>query len=277
MINALSVDVEDWYQAIETIPLDSWNSFEDRVERNVDKLLDIFRDARVKATFFVLGWIAERHPKMVSVIKEGGQEIATHGYSHRFIYDLGPSLFREELRRSIRILEDITGERVFGHRASAWTITKDSSWALDILLEENLLYDSSITPIQTYLNGYPGFPNAPFIIGSKGKQKLIEFPLTTLKVCNYDFPVVGGLFSRVYPYWLIRYGINRINQKARPVMFYIHPWDLDTDQPRLTLSLKLKRHYFNLKGTEKKLKSLLRDFKFSTVKDVLINEGLIHD
>lgn len=277
MINALSVDVEDWYQAIETIPFERWSHFENRIERSVDKLLRIFQDAEVKATFFVLGWIAERHPNMVSAIKEQGHEIGTHGYSHRFIYNLGPLLFREELKRSIGILEDITGERVCGHRASAWTITKASSWALDILLEENLLYDSSITPIRTYLNGYPGFPDRPFIIRSNGDQKLIEFPLTTIKFYNYRFPVAGGFFTRVYPYWLIRYGINRTNRDSRPVMFYIHPWDLDTEQPRLKLPLKLRRHYFNLKGTEKKLRSLLRDFTFSTVTDVLLSDGITYD
>lgn len=276
MINALSVDVEDWYQAIEAIPFESWDNFEDRVERNVDKLLEIFHDAEVKATFFVLGWIAERHPKMVSTIKLEGHEVGTHGYSHRFIYDLGPYLFREELKRSVRILEDIIGERVFGHRASAWTITKDSRWALDILLEEGVLYDSSITPVKTYINGYPGFPNRPFIIRTKGDQKLIEFPLTAFKMYSYYFPVAGGFFTRLYPYRLIRYGINRINRDSKPVMFYIHPWDLDTDQPRLRLPLKLKRHYFNLRGTEKKLRSLLHDFGFSTVKDVLVNNDITH-
>lgn len=277
MINALSVDMEDWYQAIETISFDDWYLFEDRIERNVERLLKIFQDSDVKATFFILGWIAERHPKMVSKIKAEGHEIGTHGYSHKFIYNLGPSLFREELKRSVDILEDITGEKILGYRASAWTITENSKWALDILLEENFLYDSSITPVRTYLNGYSGFPNRPFIIRQRESQKLIEFPLTVLNVYKFKFPMVGGFYTRIYPYWLIKQGINKINKEDRPVMFYIHPWDMDTEQPRLKLPLRLRRHYLNLKGTEKKLKMLLHDFKFSTIKNVLMNSGLLND
>jgi polysaccharide deacetylase family protein (PEP-CTERM system associated) len=274
MINALTVDVEDWYQSIENIPFEEWGRYEDRVERSVDRLLELFALSGVKGTFFVLGWVAEKHRKMVARIHGEGHEIGTHGYSHRFIYNLGPELFKEELRRSVSTLEEITGTKVLGHRASAWTITERSKWALDMLLEEGLSYDSSITSMQTYLNGYPGFPEKPFIIRSGGGKELIEFPMTTFGLFNKRLPTAGGFFTRAYPYWLIKHGINRANREGRPANFYIHPWDIDTEQPRLKLPLKLRRHYFNLKSTEGKLKSLLRDFEFTTVKELLLQEGV---
>jgi polysaccharide deacetylase family protein (PEP-CTERM system associated) len=275
MINALTVDVEDWYQAIETIPFDHWPRYADRVEIGVDLLLDIFARHHVTATFFILGWIAERHPDMVRRIHGQGHEIATHGYSHRFLYDLGPEAFRQELRRSVNILEEIAGVKVLGHRASAWTITPRTDWALDILLEEGLRYDSSITPFRTYLNGYPGKPKGPFIARERDGKRLVEFPYVLAEFLGKAMPVGGGFYTRLFPLWVLRKGIRRVNLAGHSFVFYVHPWDLDVHQPRVKTSLKLSRHYLNLHGTKAKLEALLDEFTFTSMQHILEQSELL--
>jgi polysaccharide deacetylase family protein (PEP-CTERM system associated) len=267
MVNLLTVDVEDWYQAIENIPYSQWNKFESRVEKNVGKLLKILDAYEVKATFFILGFEAERHPAMVKDISERGHEVATHGYSHRFIYKMGEDEFRKELRLSIDILESITAQKVIGHRAPAWTITEKSLWALDIILEEGLAYDSSISPSKNYLFGLPNSPRFPYEIRRKDGKKLYEFPMTTIRILNNNFPFSGGFFTRLFPYCATKYFIKRFNNQGKSVLLWVHPWDLDTDQPKIKLPLLLKRHYYNLRSTEAKLCCLLKDFKFSPIRD----------
>ncbi len=275
MINALTVDVEDWYQSIESIPFERWPRYEDRVEVGVNLLLDLFARHGVTATFFILGWIAERHPDMVRRIAGQGHEIATHGYSHRFLYNLGPETFREELRRSVDVLEAITGEKVLGHRASAWTVTPETDWALDILLEEGLAFDSSITPFRTYLNGYPGFPEGPSVARERDGRRLCEFPYALARFMGRSVPAGGGFYTRLLPWRVIAAGIRQVNRSGRPFVFYVHPWDLDVDQPRLALPLKLRRHYFRLASTAPKLDALLSRFRFAGMGEILAREGML--
>lgn len=267
----MTVDVEDWYQAIENIPFEDWPNFESRITNSVNRLLDIFKDFKVKATFFILGYEAQRHPQMVKRIFEAGHEIASHGYSHRLIYKMNPEDFRNELRLSINTLESITGEKVIGHRAPAWSITRDSLWALDTILKEGLLYDSSISPWKNYLFGLPSAPRFPYPIKKIDEKVLIEFPMTTIRLLHTNFPFVGGFFTRLLPYRAIKFFIKKINNVGKPVLIWMHPWDLDVRQPRVKLSPILRRHYFNLKSSEKKLKQLLNDFSFSPVRATLKN------
>lgn len=272
MVNFLTVDVEDWYQAIETIPYSQWNKFKSRIEKSVEKLLKILDSFKVKATFFVLGFEAERHPGMVRRISERGHEIATHGYSHRFIYRMGKEEFRKELKLSLDILKSITGKNVFGHRAPAWSITRESLWALDILSEEGLQYDSSISPCVSYLYGIKGSPRFPYKVNDvfvMPNNILHEFPMTTTRIMGRDIPFVGGFFTRLWPLWMIRHFMRKLNRRGEVAMIWVHPWDLDVGQPRIKLPLLLRRHYYNLESTEVKLKKLLEDFEFNSIKDTL--------
>ena len=266
MINALSVDVEDWYHAIETIPQSDWEKYEDRVVQNTNRVLDIFKEYNQKATFFILGCVAEKHPEIVKRIAEMGHEVATHGYSHTFVYKLSQDEFRDDLLRSIKVIEKESLEKVLGHRATAWTITKETLWAIDILKDCGLKYDSSIFPIKTYLYGIPGAERFPHII----TKDFYEFPASTIRICGRNFPLAGGFFFRLYPYQVIKFGIKTVNNANKPAMIYIHPWDLDAKQPRVSgLPLKVRRHYLNLDKTEGKLRRLLSDFKFAPIREIL--------
>lgn len=270
MNNFLTVDVEDWYQAIETIPYSQWNKFESRIEKSVGRLLKVLDAHEVKATFFILGFEAERHPAMVRSISECGHEIATHGYSHRFIYHMDKDEFKEDLRLSIDILESITNEKVLGHRAPAWSITQYSLWALDVICEEGLVYDSSIFPCKSYLFGIKGSPCFPYKIKdvfAMPKNTLYEFPVATARVMGKDIPFVGGFFTRLWPLWVIKHFMRELNRMGQAAMVWVHPWDLDVAQPRLKLPWHLRRHYYNLGSTEIKLCYLLKDFKFSPIRD----------
>ena len=274
MINALSVDVEDWYQAIETIPQSDWEKYEDRIVQNTNRVLNIFEEYNQKATFFILGCIAEKHPELVKGIAEMGHEVATHGYSHTFVYRFSQNEFREDLLRSIEVIEPVLNlvqekesqKKVLGHRATAWTITKETLWAIDILKDCGLKYDSSIFPIKTYLYGIPEAERFPYMI----RKDFYEFPASTIRICGKNFPLAGGFFFRLYPYQVIKFGIKILNNANKPALVYIHPWDLDTKQPRVSgLPLKVRRHYLNLDKTEGKLRRLLSDFKFAPIREIL--------
>jgi polysaccharide deacetylase family protein (PEP-CTERM system associated) len=269
MHNILTVDLEDWYQAFEHIHFADWPKYEVRITKNTQFLLSILEKYKVKATFFILGYEAQRHPDLVRRVFAAGHEIATHGYSHKFVYKMAPEEFRRELRLSIDILESITKQKVLGHRAPAWSITKDSLWALDILLEEGLAYDSSISPCKSYLFGIADAPRFPYLIREKDKQRLYEFPMPTARIFAKNFPFLGGFFTRLFPYPLVRYMIKRWNSNNREVMVWMHPWDFDLGQPKLKLPLALKRHYFNLRSTEVKVGKMLHDFPFVPLREIL--------
>lgn len=266
--NALTIDFEDWYQGLE-IPHTEWGGYEDRIERVGRRLLDLLDETGVRATFFVLGYLAERHPDLVRQIANRGHEVGTHGYSHMFIYRQPARLFRSEINRAIRFLEDVTGQPVLGHRAPFFSITRESLWALEVLGELGIRYDSSIFPVLNYRYGIEGAPRWPHQIEA-GSQSLMEFPISTWQVLGHIVPVAGGAYFRIYPYGFTRRVFQAINQAGQPVVFYVHPWELDPDHPRIRLPRRIAlTHYFNLQATERRLRRLLGDFSFAPMKEVL--------
>ena len=266
--NALTIDFEDWYQGIE-IPYADWDKFEDRIEAVGDKLLTILAEANTKATFFILGYVAEKHPEIIKRIEAEGHEIGTHGFSHTLIYTQKPEVFKEELTRAIGYLENMTGNKVLGHRAPFFSITKDSLWALDILGELGVRYDSSIFPVLNYRYGIPDAPRFPYTI-KREKCEFVEFPISTLKLPGFTMPISGGAYFRIYPYQVTKQAIKAVNREGQPVTFYLHPWELDPDHPRIDVPRRIAlTHYFNLGATERRLKKLLRDFRLAPMGEVL--------
>ncbi len=240
MINIMTVDIEDWHYSIESIPFQHWDKYESRIEETTYQIIELFKQFDITATFFVLGYVAEKHPTLIKEIHSKGHEIATHGHFHRCIYKLTPYEFKEDLKKSIKVIEDITQKKVLGYRAPYWTITKRSYWALDILQEEGIKYDSSIYPIKNFLYGIPNAPMYPYIIKEKVGIKLIEFPPSTVKTFGVRVPIAGGFYLRTLPYWFIKWGIKKINQKGQPALVYIHPPEFDSLKPSIKLPLKEK-------------------------------------
>lgn len=273
VLNAMTIDVEDYFQvsAFEGYaPRHRWDEFDSRVCANTDRLLEIFEGAGVTATFFVLGWVAERFPELVARIGDGGHEIASHGYAHRLVYDLTRSAFRDDVRRSKDLLESASGKQVVGYRAPSYSVTPRSLWALDVLIEEGFGYDSSIYPIHHDRYGIPLSPRAPYVL-ERDAGVLIEAPGSAVRVGPLNLPIGGGGYFRLLPYGWTRWGIDRVNRSEnRPAIFYLHPWEIDPDQPRLPAGrLSRLRHYRNLEQTENRLKRLLADFRFGPMRDVL--------
>jgi polysaccharide deacetylase family protein (PEP-CTERM system associated) len=274
MLNALTVDVEDYFQVAafaKQVDPASWDRSPLRVERNTERLLAHFADRGVEATFFVLGWVAERCPGLVRAIAAQGHEVACHGYSHQLIYMQTPAVFREETVRAKACLEDQVQRPVLGYRAASYSITQRSLWALDALVEAGFAYDSSIFPIRHDRYGIPGSPRWPYRLTTPNGGSLVEFPPSTYAVLGYPVPVAGGGYFRQYPYALTRLALGRINRKDdRPFIFYLHPWEIDPEQPRIPAGWMSRfRHYTNLGRCEERLKRLLNDFSFATVSDVL--------
>lgn len=277
--NALTVDLEDYFHVSAfagSISRDDWDSHSLRVEKNTARLLELFDQHEVKATFFVLGWLAERIPGLVREIADQGHEVACHGYSHRLIYQQTPEEFREETLRSKGMLEDTIQAPVRGYRAASFSITDASRWALDILAEAGFAYDSSIFPVRHDRYGIPDAPAHPFRLQTPAGHPLAEFPLSTVKVFGYRLPMAGGGYFRLYPYSLTKAGLKRINARGnRPFIFYLHPWEIDQDQPRIPANwLSRFRHYNNLDKCESRLRRLMKDFQFTTAWDVLGRLGL---
>jgi polysaccharide deacetylase family protein (PEP-CTERM system associated) len=273
IVNVMTVDVEDYFQvsAFEaTVPRDRWHCFESRVEATTELMLRILREAEATATFFVLGWIAERHPRLVRNIAEQGHEIASHGYAHRLVYDMTPEEFRDDLRRTRAAIEAAGGGSVRGYRAASYSITTESLWALDVLIEEDYSYDSSIFPIHHDRYGIPGAPRHPHVVERPGGS-LVEIPPSTISFAGFNLPVAGGGYFRLLPYAWTAHGIRQLNQvEKRPAVFYLHPWELDPAQPRLPGSWRSRlRHYTNLDRTEERLRALLREFSFASVSAAL--------
>ncbi len=276
--NALTVDVEDYFQVsafADNIKYDKWDQHPLRVERNTWKLLDLFDEYQVKATFFTLGWVAERKRSLVMEIAKRGHEVACHGYSHQLIYNQTPEVFRQETVRAKSLLEDIIQKPVLGYRAASYSITEKSLWALDILAETGFVYDSSIFPVRHDRYGMPDTPEHPYLLKTPAGYSIIEFPLSTAKIVNYRLPIAGGGYFRLYPYWLSKMGLKQINRQQKPFIFYLHPWEIDPEQPRISTSWFSRfRHYNNLDKCESRLKNLMADFQFTTTWDVLGNLGL---
>ena len=277
--NALTVDVEDYFQVsafAKSINQNDWDKHPLRVEKNTRRLMDMFDEAQVKATFFVLGWVAERKRGLIKEIAERGHEVACHGYSHQLIYNQTQKIFREETIRSKELLEDITQMPVRGYRAASYSITRNSLWALDVLAEAGFVYDSSIFPIRHDRYGIPDAEDVPHRLRTPAGHSLIEFPLSTAKIFNHKLPVAGGGYFRLYPYALTKAGLRQINRRNQPFIFYLHPWEIDADQPRIEASWFSRfRHYNNLDKCEVRLQRLLKDFQFTTVLEVLDSLGLV--
>jgi polysaccharide deacetylase family protein (PEP-CTERM system associated) len=271
--NALTVDVEDYFQVSAfagAIDRNDWDGMPLRVEANTRRLLQVFSDAEVKATFFVLGWVAERVPSLIREIAADGHEIACHGYSHELVYNQQPEVFRQETLRSKALLEDIAQQPVQGYRAASYSITARSLWALDVLVEAGFTYDSSIFPIHHDRYGMPGTPRFPHRLQSPSGESIIEFPLSTARILGMHMPVAGGGYFRLYPYALTRYGLSKINRGAQPFIFYLHPWEIDPGQPRIAARWMSRfRHYNNLDRFESRLGRLISDFRFGMVREVL--------
>ncbi len=275
MQNILTIDVEDYFQVEnlkETVKYSDWEKYECRVIKNTDKVLDILDRYSTKATFFVLGWLAERYPELVKKIDGAGHEIASHGYAHNLIYEQSQEDFRADLRRSKTILENIIKHPIVGYRAPSYSITKKSVWALDILMDEGFEYDSSLFPIYHDLGGLPDAKRYPNEIRNN-RHSIIEIPISTVKIVGKNIPFSGGGYLRLLPYRLIRWAAKQVNREGYPVVIYLHPWEFDKDQPRIkTGRIKSFRHYVNLHKTVEKFKKLLNDFKFTSIKDFLKNQ-----
>jgi polysaccharide deacetylase family protein (PEP-CTERM system associated) len=272
-VNALTVDVEDYYQVeafSDVISRENWSRWESRIERNTDRLLNLFADLQVRGTFFVLGWVAEHHPQLVRRIAEAGHEIACHSYHHQLISKQIQTEFREDVRRAKSLLEEVTGKEVEGYRAPTYSITSQTMWALDILIEEGFRYDSSIFPIHHDRYGIPNAQRFPHLI-RRSTGEIIEFPPSTVRFFGQNMPIAGGGYFRLMPYPVFRWGVDRINfEECKSAIFMIHAWEVDPDQPVLPgKRINVWRHRLNLRRTEPRLKKLLNDFRFAPVREVL--------
>jgi polysaccharide deacetylase family protein (PEP-CTERM system associated) len=273
VINAMTVDVEDYFQvsAFEgCVARGEWDRFESRVSRNTERLIEIFDGAGVSATFFVLGWVAERFPGLVRRIAAAGHEIASHGYAHRLVYDMSRRQFAEDVRRAKGVLEESCGVPVLGYRAPSYSITARSMWGLDVLVEQGHLYDASIFPIRHDRYGIPNAPRHPHRI-KRVPGALWELPGSTVRCLGQNLPIGGGGYFRLLPYEWTRRGIRHVNTvERRPVTFYLHPWEIDPEQPRVKAPMVSRfRHYRNLEQTEPRLQRLLAEFRFATAFSVV--------
>jgi polysaccharide deacetylase family protein (PEP-CTERM system associated) len=277
MINALTIDVEDYFQvtAFERhVKREDWCGYPLRVNDNTMKILDMLDEYRVKATFFVLGWVADQCPDLVHEISRRGHEIACHGYGHELIYKIGPENFRADVRKAKSILEELTGKKINGYRAPSYSITGKSLWALEILVEEGFTYDSSIFPIIHDTYGIPGGKRFIHEIET-GSGKIIEFPISTIPLRigwrHIRLPIAGGGYLRLFPAPLIGRAIKQINEReGQPAVVYFHPWEIDPKQPRIRARLKSRfRHYLNLDRMEVKIRFLLDNIMFSPMQEIL--------
>jgi polysaccharide deacetylase family protein (PEP-CTERM system associated) len=272
LVNALTIDVEDYFHVTgfeHCISRSDWDWMPSRVVASTHKILNVLDRTATRATFFVLGWVAERHPALVEAIRDAGHEVGCHSYWHRLVYQQTPEEFRQDLCRARDVLQDILGERVHAYRAPSFSITRDSLWALDILLEEGFTIDSSVYPTVHDRYGLAGTPTQPYQL-ERPAGTLWEVPLAIRKVCGFPLAVGGGGYFRLYPYWFTRQALAALNRHGQPFVTYVHPWELDPDQPRLAPGrLRAFRHYVNLHRTEPRLRRLLRDFRFGPVSEVL--------
>lgn len=275
--NAMTVDVEDYFHVSAfagQIPTSSWDHFESRVEQNTLCILKLLDARNIRGTFFVLGWVADRHPELVRSIHAAGHEVACHSYWHRLVYDLSPDEFRTDLCRSRDVLQNIIGEPVTMYRAPSFSITKKSNWAYEILAEEGFTVDSSVFPIMHDRYGNPDAEPRPHWVETLSGA-VCEFPAAVHRSMGFNVPISGGGYFRLYPHAFTRQLLRNVNAKGVPFTFYIHPWEIDPDQPRLAGSWLSKfRHYLNLNRTERKFEALLPDFKFSTMTDALVSYGM---
>lgn len=276
VVNAMSVDVEEYFQvsAFESrITRADWENWPSRVEYNTGVLLDLFAECGISSTFFTLGWVAERHPALIRRIVAEGHELASHGYDHTRVHNMPREVFRADITRTKAILEDCGGVRVRGYRAPTFSIGKKNLWTLCELKDAGYEYSSSIFPIRHDLYGFPEAPRSPFVDADSG---LLEVPMSTLRVFERNLPFCGGGYFRLYPYALTRWAVSRVNQRdARPCIFYMHPWEVDPEQPRPEgLSARTRfRHYLNLGRVRSRLRRLISDFHWDRMDRVFLERS----
>ena len=274
--NAMTVDVEDYFQVsafADQVRRDDWQGLPCRVERNTEHVLQLFADKGVSATFFILGWVAERYPALVREIARQGHEVASHGYAHFRIHEQAPESFREDVRRTKRLLEDTAGLSVSGYRAASFSLNEKTLWAVDILAEEGYRYSSSVYPIRHDLYGMPDAPR--FAFRHAGESGLLEIPISTVRLMGRNLPCGGGGYFRLLPYGLSSRALRSLNEReGRACVFYFHPWEIDPDQPRMAnISLKTRvRHYCNLKLMESRLRTILSDFSWGRLDHIHLKE-----
>ena len=274
LVNALTIDVEDYFQVSAFAPYiqrADWDARECRVERNVGRILDMLAAQKTQATFFTLGWIAQRYPHLVRRIADEGHEVASHGYGHERVSDLTPEAFAHDIRTAKHLLEDIAGVAVTGYRAPSFSIGQGNLWALDVLQQEGYRYSSSIYPIQ---HDHYGMPDAPRF-AHRIRPDLIEVPPTTLRMFNRNLPSSGGGYFRLFPYALSRWMLRQVNQNdQQPAIFYFHPWEIDAAQPRVAgIDVRTRfRHYVNIPRMEQRLQRLLQDFQWGRMDHIFLNQ-----
>ena len=273
IVNAMSVDVEDYFQVSafdRVVSRANWDSLESRVVPNTQRVLELFVQAGVRSTFFVLGWVAERFPALVREIAAAGHEVASHGYHHELLYPLTPAQFREDVRTSKGVIEQAAGAPVLGYRAPSFSVVESTLWALDVLLEEGYLYDASIFPIHHDRYGMPNAERHAHVL-QRTSGTLIEMPASTMRLGGVNLPIAGGGYFRLLPYAWTRWGIGRVNRRERkPVVFYFHPWEIDPGQPRFAVGATTRfRHYTGLGRTRERLQRLMSEFRFTSVAEVL--------
>jgi polysaccharide deacetylase family protein (PEP-CTERM system associated) len=276
VVNGLSVDIEDWFQvgAFErTIRREDWDGLVHRVERNSDAVIDLFGRMGARATFFTLGWVAERYPALIRRITDAGHELASHGWDHVRVFTMSPDQFRADLRRTRDVLQDIGGQPVTGYRAPSFSIDKRTPWAHEILAEEGYAYSSSVAPV---VHDHYGWPEAPrFAFRPVEGSPLVELPVTTARLGGRIVAAGGGGFFRLFPYAFSRWAIGQVNREHRPAIFYFHPWEIDPGQPRVAdAPLKSKlRHYARLGAMEGKLERVIGEFRWDRVDKVAAVEA----
>ena len=267
-MHLFSVDVEEYFQVVALEPhveRSAWDGLPSRVEQTTQQILELLARRGATGTFFTLGWVADRYPSLVRQIRDAGHEVASHGYGHERITGLAPEVFREDVRRARRSLEDACGSRVEGYRAPSWSIVRGREWAFDILIEEGYTYDSSVFPIRRRGYGYPGAPSSPYIM-RRPAGDLLELPLATLAVAGARLPAAGGAYLRLLPPALCHAAFKQASERGNPGMFYVHPWEVDDGQPRFDVPLLTRiRHYGMLGGTMARLDGMLAAFRFQSV------------
>jgi polysaccharide deacetylase family protein (PEP-CTERM system associated) len=273
MNNVLTIDLEDYYHVsafADQVDVEHWDTFKSRIENNTARLLRLLESGGQKATFFVLGWVAQKYPGLVREIARCGHEIASHSYKHRLVYTMTQQEFYEDTLQAKKLLEDASGTPVRGYRAPSFSITRNSLWAFQILAELGFTYDSSVFPIRHPNYGMPQAPRFPFTIQT-ASGPILEFPLPTLQMGSMRVPFAGGAYFRLLPYWYTRWAIQFLNtNENRPACIYLHPWELDSEQPRMSGSLSAQfRHYLGLRSLAAKFRRLLNDFDFQSLETVI--------
>jgi polysaccharide deacetylase family protein (PEP-CTERM system associated) len=271
--HAFTVDLEDWFQGLtSTNPLiGRWPDFESRVVPATRRLLDLLRRYKVRATFFVLGYVADTHPHLVAEVQNEGHEIAVHGYLHRFVNRMTESEFAAEIERSIHAVSRITLTRPRGHRAPYFSVNRNTPWFANVLLDYGLTYDSSIFPIRNMLYGFPGAPRFPFRLANG----IVEFPASTVRVLGRNWPIAGGFYVRALPYWFIQRAIHTLQAQGQPAIMYVHPWELDLEQayPKVTPRERIT-HYYGRATLAGKLERLFTEFEFAPLEDLMASVSI---